>query len=98
MNLRFHPLFAACIFFLGVAILSTVRAAAPAEVRTGADRILLAPYQELIRGKKIGILAHFASRTREGVHLVDLLHARPDLTDLKMIFAPEHGFRGAADE
>lgn len=64
--------------------------------RTGADRVLEEPFLSLLKGKRIGLLAHPASRTREGQHVADVLMARPELK-LSAIFAPEHGFRGLED-
>ena len=48
----------------------------------------------LLEGKKIGLVAHQASRI-ENVHLIDSLLALK--IDLVRVFAPEHGFRGLAD-
>ena len=64
-------------------------------VRLG-DEQLLANSSELLKGKRIGVLAHYASRLSDGSHIVDALRARPDLT-LSMIFSPEHGFRSLDD-
>jgi uncharacterized protein YbbC (DUF1343 family) len=52
---------------------------------------------EALSGKRVGALAHQASRTRAGEHLVDLLAARRDLS-LVALFSPEHGIRGTEDE
>lgn len=66
-----------------------------AGLQTGTDR-LFDSHLDLVRGKRVAVLAHNASRVRDGTHLVDLLFERSDL-ELKLIFAPEHGFRGAVD-
>lgn len=65
------------------------------ELQIGTDRLLMS-HIDALRGKRIAVLAHNASRARDGTHLVDLLFSRSDLK-LSLIFAPEHGFRGAAD-
>lgn len=71
-----------------------VRAAA--EVAVGTDRVLEPEFLSALQGKRLGVLSHSASRNRAGLHVVDLLFARSDLR-LKMIFAPEHGFRSIED-
>jgi uncharacterized protein YbbC (DUF1343 family) len=57
-----------------------------------ADRI--ATYLPLIKGKRIGIFANQTSIVGN-IHLVDTL--RKLGVDIKVIFGPEHGFRGTAD-
>lgn len=51
-------------------------------------------YLPLLKGKKIGLVAHQASTIGQ-THLVDSLLALG--IDLARVFAPEHGFRGQAD-
>jgi uncharacterized protein YbbC (DUF1343 family) len=51
-------------------------------------------YLPLIRGKRIGIFANQTSMVGK-THLVDTL--RKSGIDIKVIFGPEHGFRGNAD-
>ena len=65
-------------------------------VLNGADQILSEEYFQWIRNKRIGIIAHGASRTSDGQHLVDLLYAQKE-TDLRIIFSPEHGLRAQED-
>ncbi|GAB4409168.1 MAG: DUF1343 domain-containing protein [Bacteroidia bacterium] len=50
---------------------------------------------DMLAGKRIGIVANHTSRLFDGVHLVDTLLAAG--VDVKLVFAPEHGFRGTAD-
>jgi uncharacterized protein YbbC (DUF1343 family) len=64
-------------------------------VRLGDDRIF-DDYAAEFQGKRIGILAHFASRLSNGTHVVDALKANPNFK-LSMIFSPEHGFRSVDD-
>ncbi len=58
----------------------------------GAERLHV--YLPLIKGKKIGIFANHTS-TVGNTHLVDTL--RKLGVEIKVIFGPEHGFRGTAD-
>ncbi len=67
------------------------------EITLGEERLLEPEFSKLILGKRIGVLAHHASRDHQGQHLVDRLNAMPGV-QLKMIFAPEHGYRSIADE
>jgi uncharacterized protein YbbC (DUF1343 family) len=69
---------------------------ANASVKPGDEQVLVAPNFSLIQGKKVGILAHYASRTSDGTSVVDLLVAQKDV-QVKMIFSPEHGFRTMDD-
>jgi uncharacterized protein YbbC (DUF1343 family) len=62
-----------------------------AVVETGLDRVATGRDEEL-RGKRLGLLCHAASVTREGRHAIDVLRARG--LDLRRVFAPEHGLRG----
>jgi len=48
-------------------------------------------YLPLLRGKKVGLLVNATSRANDQ-HLVDFLLSKN--IDVRMIFAPEHGFRG----
>lgn len=58
-----------------------------------ADR-RLPEYIHLLEGRRVGVLTNHTAVV-DGVHLVDtLLHSG---IDVKLIFAPEHGFRGTAD-
>jgi len=61
------------------------------DIVCGAERM---DYLDLIRGKKIGVVANPTSRVGS-VHLVDTL-IRSGIS-IKKIFAPEHGFRGESE-
>ena len=61
-------------------------------VQAGADRIPV--YLPLIKGRKVGIFANPTSMVGN-THLVDTLLQLG--IDIKVIFGPEHGFRGNAD-
>lgn len=62
------------------------------KVLAGADRINV--YLPLIKGRTVGIFANQTSMVGHS-HLVDTLRALG--IDIKVIFGPEHGFRGTAD-
>lgn len=65
---------------------------APTKIIPGAERVDV--YLPLIKGKRIGIFANQTSMVGNS-HLVDTLRKRG--IDIKVIFGPEHGFRGTAD-
>lgn len=67
-------------------------AAKEVKVLAGADRINV--YLPLIKGRKVGIFANQTSMVGN-THLVDTLLKLG--IDIKVIFGPEHGFRGTAD-
>ncbi len=62
------------------------------KILAGADRINV--YLPLIKGRTVGIFANQTSMVGN-THLVDTL--RKLGIDIKVIFGPEHGFRGTAD-
>lgn len=62
-------------------------------VRVGLER-LTEGEDEILRGKRIGLVVHAASVTAEGQHAIDILR---DLDlDVVRLFSPEHGLRGRA--
>jgi uncharacterized protein YbbC (DUF1343 family) len=62
------------------------------KILAAAERIPV--YLPLIKGRKVGIFANQTSMVGN-IHLVDTL--RKSGIDIKVIFGPEHGFRGTAD-
>jgi uncharacterized protein YbbC (DUF1343 family) len=63
-------------------------------VRFGLDRLLQDPtLRRPLAGKRVALLAHPASVTRDLTHSLDALAALPDLT-LSAAFGPQHGLRG----
>ena len=62
------------------------------KILAGAERISV--YLPLLKGKNVGIFANQTSMVGN-THLVDTL--RKLGVDIKVIFGPEHGFRGTAD-
>ena len=65
-----------------------------AALRFGLDRLLAEPaLRRPLAGRRVALLAHPASVTRELTHSLDALAALPDLT-LSAAFGPQHGLRG----
>lgn len=64
------------------------------------NETLLAKHRSLLAGKKLGILAHAASRDSEGRHIIDLLVAGEKDGNWKVagLFAPEHGLDSTAQD
>ena len=62
------------------------------KIMAGAERVNV--YLPLIKGKRIGVFANQTSLVGN-THLVDTLRSLG--IDIKVIFGPEHGFRGTAD-
>jgi len=63
-------------------------------MRFGIDRLLAEPrLRRPLAGRRVALLAHPASVTRELVHSLDALVATADL-DVVAAFGPQHGLRG----
>lgn len=62
------------------------------KIQCGADR--MERYLPLITGINVGLIANQTSRVRE-VHLLDTLLSAD--VNVRVVFAPEHGFRGEAE-
>lgn len=73
-------------------ISQSVSATQSDEIVPGAERIKV--YLPLIKGRTVGIFANQTSMVGSA-HLVDTLRSLG--VDVKVIFGPEHGFRGTAD-
>lgn len=66
----------------------------PGSIRFGLERLLADPaLRRPLAGRRIALLAHPASVTRDLTHAVDALAALPDL-HLTAAFGPQHGLRG----
>ncbi len=63
-----------------------------AKIIVGAERF--DQYQNLVKGKRVGIVTNQTGTVSSG-HIVDFLLSKE--VNLTAIFAPEHGFRGTAD-
>lgn len=63
---------------------------------TGLERLLENP-RRWLAGSRVGLVANSTTVNRRLVHAVDLLHKHPDV-DMKLLFGPEHGIWGSAQE
>ena len=81
--------------FLAASLLAPTLAGAAVttRVRTGLDRVVAASGEPL-KGKRVGLLVHAASKTHDGKHAIDALTASG--VKLVKLFGAEHGFRGLA--
>ncbi|NMG44744.1 DUF1343 domain-containing protein [Aromatoleum toluvorans] len=65
-----------------------------ASIRFGLDRLLADPaLRRPLAGRRVALLAHPASVTRDLTHSLDALAALPDIR-LSAAFGPQHGLRG----
>ena len=63
-------------------------------IRFGLDRLLAEPeLRRPLAGRRVALLAHPASVTRDLVHAADALAALPEVR-LTALFGPQHGARG----
>ena len=62
------------------------------KVKTGLD-VLIEQNFNILKGKKVGIIANHTSVNKNGKHIVDIINNCKN-TKIVAIFAPEHGFRG----
>ena len=65
-------------------------------MRTGLERLLYDPKRWLGKAR-VGLVANPTTVDRRLAHAVDLMHGHPDI-DLRLLFGPEHGIRGAAQD
>lgn len=82
-------------FMAAIIIMLTAGMALPsrAEVTLGNERPDL--YMPLLSGKRVGLLSNHTGIDHAGVHTADKL--KDAGVDLRLLFSPEHGFRGTAD-
>ena len=76
-------------FFSAMLFCSTVM---EARVYTGLE-VFLAKYQNLVKGKRVGLITNQTGRDAKGRSAIDLLYKSPKV-NLVALFAPEHGIRG----
>jgi len=67
-----------------------------APVLSGLD-LLSTRLRALLRGRRVGLVSHPASVTRDLVHARDVIRRLPGVK-LRALFAPEHGLGGAAQD
>jgi uncharacterized protein YbbC (DUF1343 family) len=65
-------------------------------MRTGLEKLLDDP-RRVLQGARVGLVANPTTVDRELRHAADLLHAARDV-DLRLLFGPEHGIRGSAQD
>lgn len=65
-------------------------------MRTGLERLLDQPKRWLGKAR-VGLVANPTTVDRRLAHAVDLMRGHPDV-DLRLLFGPEHGIRGAAQD
>ncbi len=65
-------------------------------VKTGLE-VLLTERLDLLKGKRIGVIANPSSVNAELEHIVDLFHQHPDI-HLTTIMGPQHGARGETQD
>ena len=86
-------------FFIFVIVLSTIHSSAQEKTLITEERIIPAAerldvYLPLLKNKRIGVFANQTSMVGP-THLIDTLQKSG--INIKVIFGPEHGFRGTAD-
>jgi len=81
------------VFIVLLGLFSTTLLPQVRSIVTGADQV--DNYIQLIKGKPVGLVANQTSLIGK-THLVDTLLSLG--VDIKVIFAPEHGFRDLADD
>ncbi|MEP6261243.1 MAG: exo-beta-N-acetylmuramidase NamZ domain-containing protein [Gillisia sp.] len=62
----------------------------------GAEQIFSPQYEQLLQGKRVGLVTNHTGLLPDGTHLIDLLNDHKDV-DLTLLFGPEHGLRGEED-
>ncbi len=65
-------------------------------VKTGLE-VLLTERPDLLKGKRVGVIANPSSVNGELDHIVDLFYRRPDI-ELTTIMGPQHGARGETQD
>ncbi len=78
---------------LASAVMAAEGAVRSDSIVTGAERADV--YVPMLRGKRIGLLSNHTGVLPDGRHTVDAMLANG--LDVRVLFSPEHGFRGTAD-
>lgn len=66
------------------------------KVKIGAEQLFTPGYENLVKGKRVGLITNHTGLLPDGQHLIDLLYEHPEV-ELKLLFGPEHGLRGEED-
>ncbi|WP_205499673.1 exo-beta-N-acetylmuramidase NamZ family protein [Rufibacter psychrotolerans] len=62
----------------------------------GIERLVTPEFLPYLQHRRVAVLTNHTGVMPDRSHIVDLLHARPDVKLVKL-FSPEHGIRGEAD-
>ena len=81
-------------FILMVILLSCNTHSIDTRVRTGLDNIH--QYEQLFRGKRVGIITNHTALNFHGEHVIDVFDKMENVT-ITALFGPEHGIRGHAE-
>ena len=96
MNLLFIRFYVKSTFLFFVFIFGQNNIVGQTRISPGAESFKV--YLPRLKNKKVGVVAHHASllfNKSNNQHLIDFL--KENDIEIKKIFAPEHGFRGKAD-
>jgi uncharacterized protein YbbC (DUF1343 family) len=93
LKLKIKPLLLICLIFFGFTSFFSAQIFDKSCFKTGADRPEL--YLPLLKNKNIAVLTNQTEILKDKTNLVDFLIKNK--INIKLIFAPEHGFRGDAD-
>ncbi len=88
-----HRFYSVVLTFIAVCCLAAAAAGAGSGVRVGAERSDV--YGPLLAGKRVALFSNHTGVLPDGRHTLDALVA--DGVDVRVLLAPEHGFRGTAD-
>lgn len=80
------------ILYVLVSVLGC-HAAPQTSVKVGAERV--ESYLPMLKGKRVALLSNHTGIVPDGRHTLDVL--MDNGVDVRLIFSPEHGFRGTAD-
>lgn len=80
----------ALLLIVGLCFAVVSATAQDGKIVVGAER--LSDYLPLLEGRRVGVLTNHTGMVSERTHLVDTLVSHG--IDVRLIFAPEHGFRG----
>lgn len=66
------------------------------KVEIGAEQLFTPEFEQLEKGKRVGLVTNHTGLLPDGQHLIDVLHENQDV-ELSLLFGPEHGLRGEED-
>jgi len=96
MHMREKPRLLSFIILLLIPFLVAPLLSANPETRVKIGlEVLLEQHLDLLKGKRLGIIANHTSLDAEGNHIVDLLRVH---SEIAAIYGPEHGFKGNVED